>query len=42
MAARAARPAALAAHPPSADDGWDAHFTRGMDFLLAGLESYRS
>ncbi|MFI9550853.1 TetR/AcrR family transcriptional regulator [Nonomuraea endophytica] len=33
---------ALAAHPPGTDDGWDAHFTRGMDFLLAGLESYRS
>lgn len=27
----------LAAQPPPVDAAWEAHFTRGMDFLLTGL-----
>lgn len=27
----------LASHPPPVENAWEAHFTRGMTFLLAGL-----
>ncbi len=37
LLAHAADYPGLAAHPPPAEDDWDTHFEKGMNYLLAGL-----